>query len=87
MEVYALVGYRLDLDRAYRFVDLDREALPATADSRALALLGGDPAAVLDRDDLCNAVYFAPDDILSTLRARTSTLGCPQAPEVVLLTR
>lgn len=87
MEVYALVGYRLDLDHAYRFVDLDRETLPVSADTRALALLGGDPAAVLDRDGLCNAVYFAPDDLLPTLRARTATLGCPHIPEVVLLAR
>ncbi len=87
MEIYALVGYRLGLDRVYRFVDLDRDPVLDSSDPRALALLGGDPATILDRTALCEAVYFAPEDVLTTLSARTASLGCARPPEVVLLPR
>jgi len=87
MEIYTLVGYRLVMDRTYRFVDLARNTIPTAPDPRALALLGGDPALVLDRAELCAAVYFAPEDVLPALSARTASLGCTSAPEVVLLQR
>lgn len=87
MEIYPLVSYRLGLDRLYRFVDLNHDPLPTSSDPRALALLGGDPAAVLDRAGLCTAVYYAPEDVLPALNARTAALGCARPPEVVLLPR
>lgn len=83
-------GYRLRLERDYRFVDLARPAPRLSsdpADTRPLLLYGGDPGLALDRESLCAATYYAPTDRVPQMTALVAALTCATPPSMVTLPR
>lgn len=83
-------GYRLRLERSYRFVDLSRPAVRALrdpADPRPPLVYSGNLTAVLDREDLCTALYFTVPDLARGVSAGLQGFPCIVAPELVILPR
>jgi 4-amino-4-deoxy-L-arabinose transferase-like glycosyltransferase len=90
-EMFAMDGYRLRLDRDYRFVNLAKtDGLippPDAGDLRPVLLYGGNPASALNLGGLCSAVYYTPPELAPALGLRTAALACPTPPTVMPLPR
>lgn len=79
--------YRLDLDREYRFVDLQEDAPPGTADTRPPLYWHGALAALRTGaiEEPCSRLWFVGLDIAEEFFDTWRDTGCGGAPDSVVL--
>lgn len=89
-EAAVVSGYRLRLERSYRFIDLSRptvRALYDPADPRPPLIYSGNLARALDQEGLCTATYFTVFDLATSVSASLQGFPCVVPPTLVVLAR
>ena len=79
--------YRLDLDQAYRFVDLQEQPRPQPSDARPTLLWHGALPALASASiaEPCDRLWFVAPEINDDFMTAWHATGCTGAPDSVIL--